>query len=104
MSFETLGTLRDPEQDSLLKHRSHLLCKQMLLSKSHPTKSLLLDREIYDLSFTAQPGDEPCPKNKYENFSQTQARCSTEVHMLEQKTTDQNIIAAVIQHPHCNCL
>lgn len=76
----------------------------MLLSKSHPTKSLLLDREIYDLSFTAQPGDEPCPKIKYENFSQTQARCSTEVHMLEQKTTDQNIIAAVIQHPHCNCL
>jgi len=49
----TLDTLRYPEQDSLLQHRSHLLCKQMLLSKSLPTKSLVLNREIYDLSFTA---------------------------------------------------
>lgn len=57
----------------------------MLLSKSHPTKPLLLKREIYDLSLTAWPGDKSCVKVKYDSFSQTQARFSTEAHNLEQK-------------------
>lgn len=81
----TLYTLRFSEQHSLWEDSSHLLCKQMLLSESHPTKYLLLKMEIYDLSLTAWPSAKSCPKVKYENFSETQARCSTEAHKLVQK-------------------
>lgn len=49
----TLYTLRYSEQCSLWEDSSHLLRKQMLPRKSHPTETLLLKREIYDSSLTA---------------------------------------------------